>query len=241
VDGRRIGWRRLFRANRLNRLGNDELDRVADLGIVAVCDLRSAEEREMERSRWRRTPPIQLWSAKASNGEIREELMGGAPNEAEVITRMKAFYAGLPRRFADEYRALFEALASGQTPFLFHCTAGKDRTGVAAAILLDLLGASREQIVADYRLTDELLETERQARLDRSALGGDDRDIFASLTPAARLAVWRAHPDYIGAALESVIAEFGSSESYLEHLGLPIGSARRLQEQLLVREGEEHL
>ena len=52
------------------------------------------------------------------------------------------------------YRALFGAIRAGQTPILFHCTAGKDRTGVAAALILKALGVSREDIVEDYLLTN---------------------------------------------------------------------------------------
>ena len=66
---------------------------------------------------------------------------------------MVALYETMPFRMTDGYRAAFQALVKGNVPLIFHCTAGKDRTGVLAALILAQLGASRSAIEAEYLLT----------------------------------------------------------------------------------------
>ncbi len=240
-DGRRVRWGRVYRSNRLVHLTDEDLDQVDALGIAAVCDLRSAEERAADPSRWRSLPASVFESAKPNVDDVRETLMGGDPDAREVGSRMVTFYATLPTRYAEEYRALFSQLAACGAAHLFHCTAGKDRTGVAAALLLDLLGVARGDIIADYAMTERLLHAEWQARLGRSALGGDDRGLFFSLAPEARFAVWRTDPAYIVSALDAVEQAHGSTAGYLQSLGLTSAQLDQLRCRLLAEEGREHL
>jgi protein-tyrosine phosphatase len=97
---------------------------------------------------------------------------------------------------------MFHRIAAGELPLLVHCTAGKDRTGVAIALLLESIGVPRATITADYELTEKLLPIP-----DGSGPG--------QLPEGSRRALWRADPDYLLTALDSVDREYGSINNYL--------------------------
>src|SRR3546814_10349598 len=112
------------------------------------------------------------------------------------------FRSGAPDTYAPEYKAMFRALVDGRTPLIVHCTAGKDRTGVAVALILYTLGVPREIIVQDFQ------ETERRAGFADSepkmrAFLGDAG--YERLGEEGRRAMWRADPIFIDAAFDSII------------------------------------
>ena len=83
------------------------------------------------------------------NFDLDSMLNGSVEEAAKAIPDMNLFYRELPLN-NPAYRAMFRAICEGETPLLFHCTAGKDRTGVAAALILTMLGVSRDDVMADY-------------------------------------------------------------------------------------------
>lgn len=127
------------------------------------------------------------------------------------------------------YRALFEHLAVGRLPILFHCAVGKDRTGVAAALLLDLVGVSRETIIEDYVLTDQFVERGLAlVRTDPWArhLRGVDEAIWAP--------IMAADPAYLNAMFHVLEGRYGSAEGYIRgELGLDSDAVRTIRTRLL--------
>ncbi|MDG4864913.1 tyrosine-protein phosphatase, partial [Streptomyces sp. T-3] len=112
------------------------------------------------------------------------------------------------------YRAMFEALADADgTPVLFHCTAGRDRAGWAAASLQTLLGVSRQDVTADYLASNERLDAYLTKMLEPYAAKGAD---VARIKQAIEL-----RPAFLDAAFQEADAQFGSFEGYLrDGLGL---------------------
>lgn len=151
ADGRVVRWRRVLRADGLHRLDDDDLTALAPLGLRTVVDLRTAGEvdergrvpAERLGARWVHLPVLrEIWSA---------DLLEGTDDVVE-------FLAARYGEMLDEGRpALAEALAliadDARLPLVFHCSAGKDRTGVLAALLLDLLGVDRHVIAHDYGMS----------------------------------------------------------------------------------------
>ena len=109
------------------------------------------------------------------------------------------------------YRALFGAIRAGQTPILFHCTAGKDRTGVAAALILKALGVSREDIVEDYLLTNACRTTGRdqfRGMLERAGLPAAQAQQVTEIATGVRR-------ESIESALDAIEDKYPSFEEYL--------------------------
>jgi protein-tyrosine phosphatase len=118
------------------------------------------------------------------------------------------FYAQMPSVYAPEYRVIVHELLEGHAPLLLHCTAGKDRSGVASALILAALGVPRATILRDYELTNQLLKppadppkTEFMRR-------------FQSMPADVRNAMMSADPAYIGASFQSIDVHYGSLEKY---------------------------
>lgn len=236
-DGGRVRWGRVFRSAKLCSLTPDDHGRLEALDIRAVVDLRSREEREFEPSMWRH-PPIHLYeSERDSVAGLRHAVRTRGDSADAAISFMTAYYAKRPMAFAPEYRAMFAMLAAGKWPMLIHCTAGKDRTGAACALLLTALGVGRETVIDDYVLTSALLPVPGPPSQGTAMpIGGrDGAEREAALLPEVRASLWEAKRVYIAAALDSVDREFGSIRSYLrDGLGLSdaeIGAVNALVER----------
>src|SRR3546814_12642469 len=104
----------------------------------------TAEERQSAPTLWR-VPSVQVPTTIASDKHSMRQGFGAPVTDASAARRMlSAFYAGAPDTYAPEYKAMFRALVDGRTPLIVHCTAGKDRTGVAVARIRYTLGVRRE-------------------------------------------------------------------------------------------------
>jgi protein-tyrosine phosphatase len=149
-DGRITRWGQLFRSDTLHELTEADLQTLRDIGLASVIDLRTAAELERTGRGLLAAEPLRYLHLSV----IQEEGGGsqGAPTEAqEDLAQRYLWYLDVGRE------ALVEALrmVGDQTsyPLVFHCAAGKDRTGVLAALVLDILGVERDVIVEDYVLT----------------------------------------------------------------------------------------
>ncbi|HEY0822922.1 MAG TPA: tyrosine-protein phosphatase, partial [Ramlibacter sp.] len=126
---------------------------------------------------------------------------------ADVTAHMQDTYRGFVRHNTPRFAEFFTHLLESNEPTVFHCTAGKDRTGFAAALLLKAVGASDEEVMRDYLLTNERLQLPDVSRL--------------GLPREAMEVLWRVQPAFLHAALEEVDASYGSLEGYFrEGLGL---------------------
>jgi protein-tyrosine phosphatase len=145
----------------------------------------------------------------------------------QAAEMMKGFYRRLPDEQAPAFREMFRRLADGQAPLAFNCTAGKDRTGLAAALILTLLGVPRETVVADYAATDRYLDPAKMVSKGmRGAMAGFPAEVSAALL--------RSDPAYIAAALAEIDGKYGSVEGYATQvLGMSRKDMRRIQKLLL--------
>jgi len=222
-DGRHVRFGLVFRSNKLSSLTPADETTIASLHIVSEIDLRTREERTSEPSLWLRRPADLYESPKLTLRPIIGPLIGQIHDGASARKAFADFYAKMPDMYAQEYRALFLDLLAGETPMVIHCTAGKDRTGVAAAILLTALGVPRETVVADYTLTEKLLPPPAKPAPGATPKPGASKALaaFAKLPKDAQIEMWRSEPVYIDAALDSIDHEYGSVDGYLKKaLGL---------------------
>ena len=154
VDGRRTRWGCVFRSDAFHSLTDDDVGRFADLGMRVVYDLRSERERDLQPNVFTdddvRSVQLPLGSGADAHGRLPpvEELEAGAGF-------MVGLYRGMLEHSPEVFGALLSGLAeSDALPAVFHCLWGKDRTGVAAALLLGALGVAHADVVDDYALTD---------------------------------------------------------------------------------------
>jgi len=230
TDGHHLRWGVVYRSNALDKLTPADAERVAALNLAAVVDLRTQEERAHSPSVWLREPADRYESPKPTLGPVMQTILAEAQTAAGARSGMNRFYSDMPHNYRTEYSALFHRVAAGKLPLLVHCTAGKDRTGVAIALLLLTVGVPTTTVVQDYKLTDTLVPAPVMAKQGPAPLAGA-QSALAGLPEESRVALWQSRAEYIDAALDAIGRQYGSVNGYLARaLGLSdaeIGSIRR--------------
>jgi protein-tyrosine phosphatase len=225
-DGRTVRRGMVFRSASLAGLTGAHEAMIVDMGVRLIMDFRSNSERAHRPS----GATIRTWSRDYGDGEGDGERMQAwkMPDLTadHAIALMVGVYRILPEQHADTYAELFRRLAAGETPLLFHCTAGKDRTGVAAALLLELLGASREAIQQDYLRTNATLSQSLEGiKASLANMGISPRD------DAAFAPILEVRDVYLEAMFDHVESAYGSVLAYatkrLELTSAEIDAVRR--------------
>ena len=204
LDGRRVRWRRLFRSDSLSPVTADDARLLTgELGLLAVVDLRTSRELEREGRGGLADVALHFHHVPLIE-EVPDDPVGPWDRSLHEI------YARLLAHSADRVSAALAAIASevAEHPTVFHCTAGKDRTGIVAALVLALLGVRDEDIVADYVLTQDVMSVMIE-RFPRRALrsGGETR------YPSP---VLRAEADTMRQTLAVLVEEYGSAAGWAE-------------------------
>ncbi|MEV0648431.1 tyrosine-protein phosphatase [Phytomonospora sp. NPDC050363] len=225
ADGRTLVEGRLYRAGSLNALTDDDLAAVTALKLATVVDFRTPGE--IQGAGADRLPdgltatllPIgggdldQYYNA-AFDPEERARLLEGGRNAEALVGINRGFVSSATEReqFAEALRLIADAES---LPMLFHCTAGKDRTGWLSAILLTALGVDRETVTADYMLSNEYFLPGGEELLAKLAGSGldIDADLFRPLI--------EQRPAYLEAAFAEADERFGSFDGFL-HKGLDL-------------------
>ncbi|HKU16811.1 MAG TPA: tyrosine-protein phosphatase [Steroidobacteraceae bacterium] len=220
--GGTVRWGRVYRAGVLSYFTDRDHDTLHSLEVRAICDLRRAEEREREPSAWpaganRERPAHLHWDDGSRTPTIRA-FAANHPTTAEgMFDAMIELYRALPEWMAARMRGMFECIANGSVPLVVHCAAGKDRTGVAIAVLLRALDVSRETAIEDYLLTNESGDFEQflRARHDTQLGLTDIHHPLLSMPDDIRRVLFSAHAEFLEAAFAS-IDKLGGLDRYLE-------------------------
>ncbi|OHC96986.1 MAG: protein tyrosine phosphatase [Sphingomonadales bacterium RIFCSPLOWO2_12_FULL_63_15] len=199
---------------------------LADLGFRTVADLRSDMEREKAPHDWCgadcRILDLDMNTDLRAQGEDMWMTLGRDPTEARAIAVMTHNYGLMPQAFLPHVAPMVDALLAGDTPMLVHCTAGKDRTGVVIALILDLLGVPRDVIAEDYRRSDVF----GQNLVMSGHLKGDLEKTFGFVPPDDMVAVLiGVHADFLNRALDVVASQWGGIDDYFKAAG--VDAARR--------------
>jgi protein-tyrosine phosphatase len=236
-DGRHVRWRQVFRSGAMSSLTARDDSLVQGLGIRVICDLRTLRERQREAVRWAGSEVLRLeWDYDPRHISLGNLESAARLSQQAATDEVLTFYRRLPSLFEQQYAGLFAQLAAGNMPLVFGCSAGKDRTGLAAALLLTCLGVRPEQVLADYALTDQVVDLE--ATLSRASSGslgfGEDHSYILKMTAEARAPLLKASPEYLEGAFDQIRRDHGSVEAYLRsRLGVSDDAAASIRAHLL--------
>lgn len=211
-NGRRVRYGRVYRADELSDLTPADSAKLARLGLKSVVDFRGIEEAGDSPDRL--PEGTRLIALPIEAGQIMQLHWQGRPTHRKSLGMMVSVYRALATDFQEVYREFFRLLAepAANTPLLFHCAAGKDRTGFAAALFLSALGVGREQVMAEYLIS--------RSRLQKKYRLGVDYNY--EMEP-----LFMVYPEFLEAAFERIDNEFGGMDAYLTgRLGVTLESLR---------------
>ena len=203
-DGATTRKNTFYRADCLSKLTEGDICTLEDLGITTVIDLRTQEELARAANPLRDREGFEYYNLSLSDGLQSEELKGLMPESLSKMYRALADEAG------EVIETIFSILARAPGVAVFHCAAGKDRTGVIAALLLMLAGVSDDDIVSDYSCTYELMKPIFDNQISQAALVGIEVPKELMMSEPANMEEFLAHINNVR----------GGIVTYLEQIGL---------------------
>jgi protein tyrosine/serine phosphatase len=220
-DGGALRWRQLFRADGLHALSPRGVAVLRDeIGLGDIVDLRSSAELALDGRGPLEREPIRFHHLPLFDANRGQHTPPFGASLADL-------YFGMIDFAREPLARVVTALARTDEPAVFHCAAGKDRTGVVSALLLSLLGVPEEIIVADYAATREALD----AIVERLMSSEGYQGMFEELPPDTL----HADPETMEGFLARVRHEFGSMVSYADEIGIAGADVERLRARLVAR------
>lgn len=208
-DGKLIRKGLLYRSGDLSRLTPQDLSYLNGLGLSEIVDFRTTEESKQAPDRI--PASIKAYeSIPVAAGELNmSTLLNDAKNKPD---KLKNSLVEVNQAFVDDSKPQFEEffriLQASKGPLVFHCTAGKDRTGFATALFYEAMGVHRDIIVEDYLASGQYLRPLQQsAQLFAKEKGID---------PAAIEPLLIVKPEYLEAAFDLIDKKYGGVEAYLK-------------------------
>jgi len=212
-DGRAVRWRQIFRSNHLGHLTEADIEVLRPLGLKTAFDFRGTDERVAAICGVAEVAVHSLPIEPTVVAALRARLADGVPlSAADALDVMRDSYRNYVRYSTASFRALFAHLLEDRAPLVIHCTAGKDRTGFACALILHALGVPADLIAEDYLLTNRFYRRDPSASSD---LPDDVRQVLASVQAS-----------FLAAAFDVISADYGDLENYLSD-GLGLGPEQR--------------
>jgi protein-tyrosine phosphatase len=207
-DGRRVRWRQIFRSNHLGHLTEADVEILRGLGLRSAFDFRGTEERAAALCALTEIAVHSLPIEPTVVAALRTRLASGvALASADAVDVMRDSYRNYVRYSTPSFRALFSHLLEDRAPLVIHCTAGKDRTGFACALILHALEVPDDLIAEDYLLTNRFYRRDPSASSD---LPDDVRQVLGSVQTS-----------FLAAAYDAIRADYGDLEAYFgDGLGL---------------------
>ena len=230
-DNRQIKWGTIFRSGALANLTQTDLEYLKTLNIKKIIDFRTPNEIEQEPDRYPENFNVQNIHAMIGNPA---DIGGGNIKSIETITAeqatwfMKKAYATFINSLSD-FQPIFDAMLNDgpNKPFLFHCTAGKDRTGISSALILSALNVDRDIIMRDYLLTNTYIAPFFESTKAKFIGTGVSDDAIKVMTSVKR--------EYLQGLFDAIDQKYGSSERMLEEIfGITTEKRQRLIEKYTI-------
>jgi protein-tyrosine phosphatase len=216
-DGRTVRWRQIFRSNHLGHVTEADIEVLRTLRLKSAFDFRGTEERVAAMCGFAEIAVHSLPIEPTVVAALRARIASGTTlSSADALEVMRDSYRNYVRHSTPSFRALFCHLLEDHAPLVIHCTAGKDRTGFACALILHALGVPEDLIAEDYLLTNRFYRRDASAS---SELPDDVRQVLASVETS-----------FLSAAFNVIATDYGDLENYFRD-GLSLGAPERARLQ----------
>ncbi len=214
-EGGETQWGKIFRAGRLSSLTEQDKNTLAQFQLRVICDFRRPDEYQRDVTNLGDHSNIAIHNLAIApgdhSGSMKDADFSQINGEA-MFEWMVMINRELALKQTNTYRRMFELLLdTDEGGFLFHCSAGKDRTGFAAALILAALGVSEETIMEDYLLTAQYYPPAGEIEYLASKYSDSDSPADLSIFKA----LMDTREEYLAAAIGAIDEHYGSLDNYL--------------------------
>ena len=224
-DGRQTRWRALFRAADIHHLSPSAQSTLIDAGVRTVIDLRGSRELTEASSVFKDLSSVR-YRPHNMTGDALIDTWGTVPVPADSSIRLSTMYSTVLDERGEMVKAILETVSEPDAlPAVFHCTAGKDRTGVLAALLLGIAGVPREGIVEDYALSARFLYGSTAVPPDGSGAN--------KFPPYEEYQAMWCPPNAMGMTLDHLESNYGGIEAYVRGVGVDDATLSRIRDALV--------
>lgn len=213
ADGRQVKWGKIYRSGVMANLTMGDLEYLKALGIQVICDLRNPQERTSEPNPFLKTPGPKIVATDYDMSASMAALTRMKTRE-DALQGFAEAYVGFLDMLTPHYTDMFARLVANEGPLAFNCSAGKDRTGMASALILSVLGASRATVLQDYALTEVYTPPSYYAKLAQagggsSSVTAQQMQALAKLPPEVLQVIMGSDPEVMRRALAIIDAKHG--------------------------------
>jgi len=228
-DGHTLRWGQIIRSENLSRLTASDFQKLEEMGLKTVIDLRTDRELEQSPTVWQGDHPPRFFHFPIGDAHNdwfnaqRRMMKSSSFTEKQASEHMVEGYRMIAEEGSPAFQQLMDVvLDQSNWPILIHCSAGKDRAGVAVTLILETLGVNRETIMEDYLLTNEISHAQEKAALlarerKTSSIG---KKSARTASASAWFPIVGVQPEMLAAFYQSVDERYGSMDAFLTELGV---------------------
>lgn len=229
-DGKTVRWGKVFRSDNLSKITSREFDRFNDLHIKTVYDLRTDHEIEGKEDhlpagvRYVHAPTVA--DNEGQIAQLRAKVIGGEINEEEARAQTLSFYKETVTVNLATLKPTLLQIVNSDEPVLYHCSAGKDRTGIVSALILSVLRVDRETIVKEYLLSNYYRRVKTEKLLGKAKLA---KVIKPKMDLKAIEVFMTVDESYIRAVFDVIDKEYGGIDKFIQNqLGIDDAMRERI-------------
>lgn len=219
TEGRTIYWGKLFRSGQLNGLRKSDIKKMEEMDIRTLVDLRTEVELHKKPDKYPTTTTYFHYNAFEDEQEqlakTRQAVFKGEISPVESVELLKAFYSYYPIEEPEIIKEIIHKVLNQNHAVLFHCSAGKDRTGITAALVLSVLKVDRETIYQEYLLSNNYRQKGIEKQLKLLKVG---RLIYPKLNQAVVENFSWVNTDYLMASFAAIESRYGSMDNYIHQV-----------------------
>jgi len=203
TDGKFVKWGKIYRSADISKLTDNDLMTLKNIKLSTVCDLRGPDE--LQKGPDKLPEGVRYINLPAGSEQVSTNNNYATMNRDSM---MISFY-GRTDHLKAKYKPMFDEILAlnNEQALMFHCTAGKDRTGIGAALVLSALGVEKSYILADYEATNIFWKDTREKMIQGMLKSG--------MSEIAAKNMLAANPAYIRFFLDAIDKKFGSMEQFL--------------------------
>jgi protein-tyrosine phosphatase len=230
---------KIIRSENLSRLTEADFEKLEEIGVKTVIDLRTEKEHAKKPTVWIGDQPPQFYHFPVGHAENewfkqqRSMVKKNRFTEEQSLELMKNGYRMILEEGTDSYRQLMDVVMDESNwPILIHCNAGKDRAGIATTLILEALGVERDVIMDEFLMTNDIGRSQEKAEL-MARESKKYRRMGKTPNADAWLPIVGVHEEMLETYYSSVEERYGSMDAYLEELGVDTAARNALSESLV--------